>query len=282
MPRTGLEGDTGWLLGGGRDWGAQDSGSGLRRPSPARLRRLLAPPPAPSRKVPKRSPNVRKRNFLFPTLERAALRWLRGDLGTLLPRRRGPGVEEGGEGGVGDAEAPPSPPPIQRFSFNRPSFPSAPLFPANLLLLKGAKVPLPPSVGGRGAAGLTPLPLGLSPLPSPAAPGLARAGLCARARWGEGSQPPPARLPRRNPARGGDGGGGRGPGAAVQTCFLPPAAAAARAPVCGCVPRPAHPPRPPLARRVGAALKGLRAVLRRLGIGAEEGGRGVGQGCGVL
>lgn len=169
---------------------------------------------------------------------------------------------------------------IQLFSFNRPSFPSAPLFPANLLLLKGPRFPSPP-VGGRGAAGLTPLPLGLSPLPSPAAPGLARAGLCARARWGEGSQPPPARLPRRNPARGGDGGGGRGPGAAVQTCFLPPAAAAARAPVCGCVPRPAHPPRPP-ARRVGAALKGLRAGLRRLGIGAEEGGRGVGQGCGVL
>lgn len=38
---------------------------------------------------------------------------------------------------------------IQRFSFNRPSFPSAPLFPANLLLLKGPRFPSPhPSAGG--------------------------------------------------------------------------------------------------------------------------------------
>lgn len=170
-----------------------------------------------------------------------------------------------------------APPPSSSFLSTARLFPS-PLFPANLLLLKGPRFPSPPSVGGRGAAGLTPLPLGLSPLPSPAAPGLARAGLCARARWGEGSQPPPARLPRRNPARGGDGGGGRGPGAAVQTCFLPPAAAATRAPMCGCVPRPAHPPRPP-ARRVGAALKGLGAELQRLGIGAEEGGWGWGRGA---
>lgn len=42
--------------------------------------------------------------------------------------------------------------------------------------------------------------------------------------------------------------------------------------MCGCVPRPAHPPRPPLVRRVGAALKGLR----RLGSGAEEAGCGAG------
>ena len=213
MPRTGLEGDTGWPLGGGREWGARDSGSRLRRPSPARLRRLLAPPPAPSRKVPKRSPNVRKRNFLFPTLERAALRSLRSDLGSLLPRRRGPGVEEGGEGG-GDAEAPPSPPSlIQPFSFNRPSLPSAPLFPANLLLLKGPRFPSPPSVGGRGAAGLTPLPLGLSPFPSPAAPGLSQAGLCARARWGRGpSRPLPVYPVGIRPGAGtGEGEGGRAP-----------------------------------------------------------------------
>lgn len=91
------ERDTGWP-GAGREWGTRDSGSGLHRPSPVRL---LAPPPGLSRKVPKRSPNVRKRNFLFPTLERAALRWLRGDLGTLLRRGRRLGVEEGGKDGGG-------------------------------------------------------------------------------------------------------------------------------------------------------------------------------------
>lgn len=48
--------------------------------------------------------------------------------------------------------------------------------------------------------------------------------------------------------------------------------------MCGCVPRPAHPPHLP-ARRVGAALKGLGAGLRRQGIGAKEGGREWGRGA---
>lgn len=51
--------------------------------------------------------------------------------------------------------------------------------------------------------------------------------------------------------------------------------------MCGCVPRPAHPPHLP-ARRVGAALKGLGVGLRRQGIGAEErGGDGAGVRCAV-
>lgn len=87
----------------------RDSGSGLRCPSPARLRRLLAPPPAPSRKVPKRSPNVRKRNFLFPTLERAALRWPRGELGAFFPPGRGRGLSGVGEVGW-PRRLPPRPP----------------------------------------------------------------------------------------------------------------------------------------------------------------------------
>lgn len=142
------ERDTGWP-GAGREWGTRDSGSGLHRPSPVRL---LAPPPGLSRKVPKRSPNVRKRNFLFPTLERAALRWLRGDLGTLLRRGRRLGVKEGGKDGGGMQRLPlrPPPPPRSCASFSGPSFPSAPLFPAKLLLLKGPGFPSPPRSPGGG------------------------------------------------------------------------------------------------------------------------------------
>jgi hypothetical protein len=95
---------------------------------------------------------------------------------------------------------------------------------------------------------------------------------------GEGSSPPPARLPCRNPARGGDGGGGRGPGAAVQTCFLPPAAAAARAPVCGCVPRPAHPPHPLLGGWGRLFLKGSERGSGARGLGPWR-GRGWGRGA---
>lgn len=83
-------------------------GPGCAAPPP-RPRRLFAPPPARSRKVPKLSPNVRKRNFLFPTLERAALRWLRGHLGTLLPRRWGLGLRRVGKVG-GTCRLPPHPP----------------------------------------------------------------------------------------------------------------------------------------------------------------------------
>lgn len=170
----------------------------------------------------------------------------------------------------------PSPSPILRLSFSGPSFPSAPLFPAKLLLLKGPGFPSPPPIAGRGAAGLTPLPLGLFPLPLPRRP---RACTGWTLRGGRGPRRPLPVCPVGiRPGAGTKEGGGRGPGAAVQTCFLPPAAAAARAPMCGCVPRPAHPPHLP-ARRVGAALKGLGVGLRRQGIGAEEGGRGWGRGA---
>lgn len=183
-------------------------------------------------------------------------------------------------GGTRRLPPPRSPSLIQLFSFNRPSLPSAPLFPANLLLLKGPRFPSPPSVGGRGAAGLTPPPTRTFPLPLPRRPRALPGWTLRPGALGEGSQPPPARLPRRNPARGGDGGGGRGPGAAVQTCFLPPAAAAATAPVCGCVPRPAHPPRPPSLGGWGRLLKGSEPGSGAWGLGAEE-GAGYGQGLGV-
>lgn len=252
----------------------------LPRPSPPAPPASRSPSRAESQSS-KAQPERSKKELFVSDLRTRGFKVAPGRPGYPPPASPGPGVEEGGEGGGSRGGSPPWPPPSSASLSTGRLFPPPPSSPPTCSSLRGQGSPTP-SVGGRGAAGLTPLPLGLSPLPSPAAPGLARAGLCARARWGEGSQPPPTRLPRRNPAWGGDGGGGRGPGAAVQTCFLPPAAAAARAPVCGCVPRPAHPPRPPLAWRVGSALKGLRTVLQRLGIGDEEGGRGVGQGYGVL
>lgn len=246
--------------------GSWDSGSGLLCPSPARLRRLLTPPPARSRKVPKRCPNVRKRNFLFPTLERAALRWLRGDLGTSFPPRRARRLSRVGEVGW-TRRLPPRPPfRTQLFSFNRPSFPSAPLFSANLLLLKGPRFPSPARVGGRGATGLTPLPLGLSPLSSPPSPPPGSSGWTLR-RGALGGGVPAAPCPS-TPSESGPGRGrgrGKGAGRRCSNLFPSPGGGCGSAPVCGCVPRPAHPPRPPSARWVGAALKGLGAGLRSFG-----------------
>lgn len=214
------ERDMGWP-GAGREWGTRDSGSRLHCPSPVRL---LAPPPGLSCKVPKRCPNVRKRNFLFPTLERAALRWLKGDLGTLLQRGRRLGVEEGGKDGGGKCRGSlfVLPPPRSCASFSGPSFPSAPLFPAKLLLLKGPGFPSPPPIAGRGAAGLTPPPTRTFPFPLPRRP-RARTGWTLRpGARGEGASPPPARLPRRNPARGGDEGRGKGAGRRCSNLFPSP------------------------------------------------------------
>lgn len=182
----------------------------------------------------------------------------------------------GGHGG-----SPFVPPPSSSSSLSTGRlFSPPPSSPPTCSSLRGQCSP-PPSGGGRGAAGLAPLPLGLPPPPLPRRPRALAGWTLRRSALGEGSQPPPARLPRRNPAWGGDGGGGRGPGAAVQTCFLPPAAAAARAPVCGCVPRPAHPPRPPLLGGWGRLLKGSELVCGACGLGPRR-ELGVGQGFGVL
>lgn len=237
------ERDTGWP-GAGREWGARDSGSELHRPSPVCL---LAPPPALSRKVPKRSPNVRKRNFLFPTLERAALRWLRGDLGTLLRRGRRPGVEKGGkdwEGGGENAEAPSSSFPLLDPAplFQRAVFSSAPLFPAKLLLLKGPGFPSPP-VRWAGGSRINPPPTRtFPPSPPPPPPGLHRLDFApGRAggwgwRWRGPRRPlpvcPVGIRPGAGTREGGKGagrrcsnlfpspGGGRGSGSYVRVCAL--------------------------------------------------------------
>lgn len=208
---------TGWSR-AGRKWGARDSGSELHRPSPVRL---LAPPPALSRKVPKRSPNVRKRNFLFPTLERAALRWLRGDLDTLLQRGRRPGVEEGGkDGGECRGSLIVLPPPRSCASLSAGRlFPPPLSSPAKLLLLKGPGFPSPPHRRAGGSRINPPPTRTFPPSPPPPPPGLHRLDFAL----GEGASPPPARLPRRNPARGGDeGGGGKGAGRRCSNLFPSP------------------------------------------------------------
>lgn len=266
---------TGWPR-AGRKWGARDSGSELHRPSPVRL---LAPPPALSRKVPKRSPNVRKRNFLFPTLERAALRWLRGDLGTLLRRGRRPGVEEGGKDG-GECRGsliflPPSP--ILRLSFSGPSFPSAPLFPAKLLLLKGPGFPSPPPDRRAGGSRINPPPTRtFPPSPPPPPPGLHRLDFAR----GEGASPPPARLPRRNPARGGDEEGGEGGRAPLFKLVSFPRRRPRLGLLCAgvCPDRPTHPTS--LLGGWGRLLKGSEWGSGARGLGPRR-GAGVGQGCAV-
>ena len=258
------------------------SGSGLRCPSPVRLRRLLAPPPARSRKVPKRSPNVRKRNFLFPTLERAALRWLRRDLGTLFPTLGGLGVERSRKGGV-DAEAPPSPPsPGSSLSTGRLLSPP-PSSPPTCSSLRGQGSP--PPLGWRaGGSGINPPPTRTFPPPLPRRP-RARAGWTLRLGvlgGGVPAAPRPSTPSESGPGRG--RGRGKGAGRRCSNLFPSPGGGCGSAPVCGCVPRPAHPPRPPSARRVGAALKGLGAGLWRPGmaLGDLDRGAGLGQGCGVL
>lgn len=148
-------------------------------------------------------------------------------------------------GGGENAEAPSSSFPLLDPAplFQRAVFSSAPLFPAKLLLLKGPGFPSPPPFAGRGAAGLTPLPLGLFPHPLPRRPRACtgwtlRPGVRGGGGGGGGgglAAPCPS-APSESGLGRGRGRGGRGPGAAVQTCFLPPAAAAARAPMCGCVP----------------------------------------------
>lgn len=175
---------------------------------------------------------------------------------------------------------PPSTPSlIQLFSFNRPSFPSAPLFPANLLLLKGPRFPSPP---GRRAGGsrINPPP-GLSPFPSPAAPGLSLAGLCARARWGRGpSRPLPVYPVGIRPGAGtGEGEGGQAP--LFKLVSFP-----RRRPRLGllcegvCPDRPTH-PAPPSLGGWGRLLKGSEPGSGAWGLGPRR-GLGVGQGFGVL
>lgn len=104
---------------------------------------------------------------------------------------------------------PPSTPSlIQLFSFNRPSFPSAPLFPANLLLLKGPRFPSPP--GRRAGGSRIKPPPDFPPSPPPPPPGSRWLDFAPeRAGGGVPAAPCPSTPSESGPGRG----RGRGKGA---------------------------------------------------------------------
>lgn len=104
--------------------GSPGLGVQLRRP-PLRLRRL-APARAESQSS-KAQPERSKKELLFPTLERAALRSLRETWDSSSLAAGDLGLEEGGEGGDAEEAPPLVPPPSSSSFFQPPSLPSAPL-----------------------------------------------------------------------------------------------------------------------------------------------------------
>lgn len=179
----------------------------------------------------------------------------------------------------GTRRLPPDPPssPSSSLSTGR-LFPPPPSSPPTCSSLRGQGSP--PPLGRRaGGSGINPPPTRTFPLPLPRRP-RARAGWTLRPGV-LGGGVPAAPCPS-TPSESGPGRGrGRGKGAGRRCSNLFPSPGGGRCSgstvrVCA----PTGPPTPPPpARRVGAALKGLGARLRRLGIRAEEGGWGRGAEC---
>lgn len=158
-----LRGGHGWPLGGGRS-GSPGLKSAAPPPPPVSAGSSL--PACAESQSSKAQPERSKKELLFPTLERAALRSLRetwdpslaaGDLGLRRVGKVG-----------GGREAPPSfPLPHPAFfSFNRPSLPSAPSSPPTCSSLRDQFSP-PLRSGRGGGSRINPPPTRLFPFPPP-------------------------------------------------------------------------------------------------------------------
>lgn len=126
------------------------------------------------------------------------------------------------------------PPPRSCASFSGPSFPSAPLFPAKLLLLKGPGFPSPPGRRAGGSRINPPSHSDFPPSPPPPPPGSHKLDFAPGRRGGGGlAAPCPSAPSESGPGRGrgrGKGagrrcsnlfpspGGGRGSGSYVRVC----------------------------------------------------------------
>lgn len=191
-----------------------------------------------------------------------------GRPGYLLPARRGRRLSRVGEVGW-TRRLPPRPPPSAPSSSLSTGllFPPPPSSPPTCSSLRGQGSP--PPLGRRaGGSGIKPPPTRTFPLSSPPSPPPgSSAWTLRRGALGGGvpAAPCPSTPSESGPGRGRGRGRGKGAGRRCSNLFPSPGGGCDSAPVCGCVPRPAHPPRPPPARWVGAALKGLEAGLRSFG-----------------
>lgn len=179
----------------------------------------------------------------------------------------------------GNAEAPsssfplPDPAPLfQRAVFSlRPSLP-----PPSCSSLRGQGSP-PPPIAGRGAAGLTPLPLGLFPLPLPRRP---RACTGWTLRWGRGPRRPLPACPVGIRPGAGTREGGEGGRAPLFKLVSFPRRRPRLGLLCAgvCPDRPTHPTSQ--LGGWGRLLKGSEWGSGARGLGPRR-GAGVGQGCAV-
>lgn len=179
---------------------------------------------------------------------------------------------------------PPYPPPLPSSSLSTGRLvPPPPSSPPTCSSLRGQGSP--PPLGWRaGGSGINPPPTRTFPPPLPRHP-WARAGWTLRLGvlgGGVPAAPRPSTPSESGPGRG--RGRGKGAGRRCSNLFPSPGGGCGSAPVCGCVPRPAHPPRPPppqggWGRLLKGSESGSGAPGWPLGIRTEEGGWARGAEC---